>query len=506
MINVTGEHLRLLFGIKLKQLRVQKKMALKDLAARTGMSISYLSEIEKGKKYPKPEKMFLLAQALDSTFDELVALKIGDTTNPLTMLLESPLLQEFPFHLFGIDPRNIIDLASNSPDKVGALIQTLSEITRIYDMRVEHFLFAALRSFQKMHHNYFEDLEQAAERFCREYDYPENPPFKISLLKKILTSSFGHTIDETTLQQYPELNFFRSITVEGKKTAILVNKNLLPSQKAFIYGRELGYSFLNLQHRTKTSTWIKVESFEQVLDNFKASYFGGALLINQNALVADLRKLFAARRWDGQAFLRLMRKYNVTPEMFLYRLSQIIPEHFGLTQLYYLRFNSRKGSDSYELTKELNMSALEMPHGIGLNEHYCRRWPSIRYMQALEQQPDSDAAHPLVGAQRSHYIDQDITVFTITLVRPLALRENTLSSMTIGFVIDEAFQERVKFWDDPGVPEMSVNETCERCPLTRQQCPERVAEPKIYEKEKKMARRAQVLEELLASYPGTTAS
>ncbi len=501
MINVTGEHLRLLFGIKLKQLRMQKKMALKDLAARTGMSISYLSEIEKGKKYPKPEKMFLLAQALESSFDDLVALKIGDTTNPLTMLLESPLLQEFPFHLFGIDPRNIIDLASNSPDKVGALLQTLSEITRIYDMRVEHFLFAALRSFQKLHHNYFEELEQAAARFCRQYDYPEKPPFKINRLKTILSGSFDHLIDENTLRRYPELRIFRSVTIEGKKTAILVNKNLLPSQKAFIYGRELGYSFLGLQHRTKTSTWIKVESFEQVLDNFKASYFAGALLINQEALVSDLRKFFSAERWDGQAFLRLMRKYNVTPEMFLYRLSQIIPEHFKLTQLYYLRFNSRKGSNAYELTKELNMSALEMPHGIGLNEHYCRRWPSIRYMQALEKQnPDSDAAHPLIGAQRSHYIDQDIRVFTITLVRPLALREDRLSSMTIGFVIDEAFKETVRFWNDREVPELQVNETCERCPLSAQDCRERVAEPKIYLKEKKMEKRAQVLEELLASY------
>jgi transcriptional regulator with XRE-family HTH domain len=56
---------RILFGLKLKQLRQKKNLSFAELAAETGMSISYLNEIEKGKKFPKEEKLDKLAAALE---------------------------------------------------------------------------------------------------------------------------------------------------------------------------------------------------------------------------------------------------------------------------------------------------------------------------------------------------------------------------------------------------------------------------------------------------------
>ena len=55
-----------------------------------------------------------------------------------------------------------MDLFSASPKNAGALLKTFLEIIRGYDMSVEQFILAALRSYQKMQHNYFEDLEEAA--------------------------------------------------------------------------------------------------------------------------------------------------------------------------------------------------------------------------------------------------------------------------------------------------------------------------------------------------------
>ncbi|RMD75660.1 MAG: XRE family transcriptional regulator, partial [Bacteroidetes bacterium] len=39
---------RIIFGLKVKQARLERNLSFQELAARTGMSVSYLNEIEKG--------------------------------------------------------------------------------------------------------------------------------------------------------------------------------------------------------------------------------------------------------------------------------------------------------------------------------------------------------------------------------------------------------------------------------------------------------------------------
>ncbi|MFT6865701.1 MAG: transcriptional regulator with XRE-family HTH domain, partial [Cyclobacteriaceae bacterium] len=54
---------KLILGFKIKHLRLQKKVSYQELSQATGLSVSYLNDIEKGKKYPKPDKIRVLAQA-----------------------------------------------------------------------------------------------------------------------------------------------------------------------------------------------------------------------------------------------------------------------------------------------------------------------------------------------------------------------------------------------------------------------------------------------------------
>jgi hypothetical protein len=497
-MHISGEDLRLLLGVKLKQLRQDKGFSLKELAEKTDLSISYLSEIEKGKKYPKPEKIIQIAQALDVSFDELVSIKVDEARNPLTAILNAPLIKEFPFQFFGIAPREVFDLITHSPHEAGALIRTLLEIGRAYDMRVEQFLFAALRSYQKMHQNYFEDFEKAAAAFVAEHHWRVEPPISDEQLRSVLIDEYGYELDETTLNNYPALKGFRSIWINGSQPKLLLNGKLLPSQKAFILGREIGFCHLKLKDRPTTSSWLKVESFEQVLNNFKASYFAGALLINRDLLQQDLTIFFQNARWEGEKFLALMKRYEATPEMFLYRLSQLIPKLFDLQEMFYLRFSNEAGSERYFLTKELNVSRVLVPHGIGLNEHYCRRWLSISLLKELaERQRRGEKQTTLIAAQRSRFIDSDAEFFTFTLARPLALTEGTNSSMTLGFLINEAFKQTVRFWDDPSILRKEVNETCERCGLPEALCRDRVAPPVIYQKQQDQKTREKVLQQLV---------
>jgi hypothetical protein len=265
-----------------------------------------------------------------------------------------------------------------------------------------------------------------------------------------------------------------------------------------------------------TGSWLNIDSFGQVLNNFKASYFAGALLIEENALVDALGGLFARDRWDGQAFLDCMGRFDATPEMFFYRLTQVVPERLGLEEIFFLRFHHAAGSDDYRLTKVLNLSHVPVPHGIGLDEHYCRRWPSLRLLAHLdgplsEARPSVVGSIPLasahlppatppilpVAAQRSRFLNEDATFFVIAVSRPLSLTEGVRSCVSLGFLVDDGFRERVRFWADPEVPEVAVNLTCERCGLTPEECQDRVAPPTIFRREREREAQARALTELL---------
>jgi hypothetical protein len=139
-----------------------------------------------------------------------------------------------------------------------------------------------------------------------------------------------------------------------------------------------------------------------------------------------------------------------------------------------------------------------VPHGIGLNEHYCRRWLSISlFKQLAARQKNGERPAAIVAAQRSRFLESDAEFFVITVARPLMLTEGANSSISLGFLIDDAFKKAVRFWDDPAVPRVEVNETCERCGLSEALCQDRVAPPAIYRQQQQQKTREGVLQELV---------
>jgi len=289
----------------------------------------------------------------------------------------------------------------------------------------------------------------------------------------------GYVIDESTLSDHPILNHYRSVYLEGQPPRLLVNGKMMAAQKAFIYAREIGYNALNLKERAITSSWLKVKTFNQVFNNFKASYFAGALLMNRQTMIKELESLFAKPEWVDGAILLLMDRLAVTPEMFFYRLTEILPAHFGMKDLYFVRFTHDPTDDRLELTKVLNMSDASVPHGLWLNEHYCRRWPDSELFRKVEtERKRTDRFKPIMATQRSHFEQADATYFVLSMARPLTLSPGKNSCVSIGLLIDDAFKQTVKAWNDAGIPEQVVNLTCERCGIA--DCRERAAEPSLY--------------------------
>ena len=494
------ENLRFILGLKLRTLRHERGDSLKAVAERSGLSVSYLSEIEKGKKYPKPDKLIDLASALDVSYDELVSLSVQDNLDPLKEVFSSAFIREFPFELFGLEPNDVFALVSDQPTRSGALIRTFLEVGRTYDMQVEHFLFAALRSYQQMHNNHFPDLEAAAQDFRQRQGWPAGTPPSADTLRTLLTDTHGYRVDLSTLADHPELSGFRSVFVDGSPPTLLVNSDLMPIQRAFVYAREIGYREFEMEERAQTSSWLQVESFEQLLNNFKASYFAGSVIIDRETLLDDLDAIFGIPTWRPDALSACMARYNATPEMMMYRLTQLLPHHFGLDDFFFLRFYHEPGSADFRLTKILNMSDVPVPHGVGLNEHYCHRWPAIQLLKEMGQAQQHDALStapsedPQVHAQRSYFLNEEAEYFVLSTARPLALQPETNSCVSVGFLMNDAFRDRIRCWQDDAIPAVDVNLTCERCPLKA--CDVRAAPPTIHESDQAQQRKEAAVEEL----------
>jgi hypothetical protein len=266
------------------------------------------------------------------------------------------------------------------------------------------------------------------------------------------------------------------------------------AQEAFVLGREIAFNYLNLSERPYVSTSFPVRSFDEVLNNFRASYFAGALLMEEEALVRDLQQLFEMPTWDASKWLDLLSKYNVSPEMFMQRLTNLLPRHFGLQSLFFLRFDQANAAAPYELTKELHLSRLHNPHGNELHEHYCRRWISLRLLAEMRLQATPGAPAMAIGAQRSRYYGTDNEYICLTLARAATAAEPAVS-VTVGLLCDENLKRTVRFIADPAIPLRIVNETCERCPIP--DCEVRSAPPVEIERQQQQQQLAEAVAALV---------
>ena len=163
-------------------------------------------------------------------------------------------------------------LFTASPKKAAALISTYMEIPRAYDINVELFFLASLRAYQEMHSNYFEEVEELAEQFVLEQKWTRL--FLPTREELIETLHQLHSVDarEEDFSKYPELTDQRFIFLPGKSSQLLLNNQLVPSQHVYYLALQIGYSELKIRKRIRTSPHQQFDSFDQVMDNFRASF------------------------------------------------------------------------------------------------------------------------------------------------------------------------------------------------------------------------------------------
>lgn len=479
--------IKMIFGFKAKYLRQQHGLSLEELAERAQLSKSYLHEIEKGKKYPKVDRIHSLAKALGVDYDYMVSMRSSKKLQPIVDLLSSDFVKEFPLELFGISPEKLFELFSNTPDKVNAFVTTIFKITRNYQMEREHFYMAALRSYQDLHDNYFPNLERAVRDFRSKMGLPPKSVITTEQLEELLAKHYDITTDTERMGQSAALKLQRSYYKEGRRT-LYINTGLSSAQKNFLLGRELAFQYLALEERPYFTRIIEVDSFERLLNNFKASYFSVALLMEETGMVADLQSFAKQYEWRPEGLHELLQKYNVTPEMLLQRWTNLLPQHFGIKDLFFIRLVGAKGLQHFRMTKELHLSQMHNPYANQLNEHYCRRWVSVNLVKQ-QKTVGATTRLPLVDAQISAYWQTPNRYLCLSMAKPDFHYPERGISVTIGLLINEQLRQHFRFVDSSSVPARLVHTTCERCGIA--DCEARAVAPVVLEQQR---RREEILQ------------
>ncbi len=488
------EYIRLVFGLKLKQIRTDKKLSLFGLAKLTGLSKSYLNEIEKGKKYPKTDKIVILSEKLEVTYDHLVSLKLDKNLAPIGEILQSKILKEIPLDLFGIKESNLIDIVANAPAKVNAFISTIIKISQNYNLTRENFFLASLRSYQEAHNNYFEDIENNVVAFAKAYHINLNKPINSKDLEDILISEYGYTINNKELSKHQKLLELRTIYIPKNKT-LLIYDTVNEAQKTFIYAKEIAYNYLKIENRLYTFPWIKFESFDQVLNNFIASYFAGALIIPKDNLIENLTHFFSLKEWQPLQLHKITKNYNCSDETFYQRLTNILPKHFNIKNLFFLRFTHKENSGFFKLSKELHITQQQAPHANRNNEHYCRRWLSIETIKDLEKSTDKNSSY---GIQISSYENTKNEYLVLSAATADPFKDNNNRSVNIGMLLSPHLKKKIQFFKENTFTKKTVGVTCETCAIKN--CKERVAEPRILNKKTRNNEIAKTIENIIQSY------
>ena len=479
------QHGKIILGLKIRKARIERQLSFADFSKITGLSVSYLNEIEKGKKFPKQDKIEIIADALQTDVDALTSRELPRSLAVVDDLLQSNFLNELPLDIIGLDLSNVIKMIADAPTKVGAFVATLLELSRNYALVEENFYFGTLRAYLEMNNNYFKDLEEEVQHFIDEFFLPTGMPVPTNTLKRILEETYGYEIKEDGLKNYPELTHVRAVFVPQKKQ-LLLNCRLTTTQIAFQLGKELGFNTLNLKHRALTSSLLRVNSFEEVLSHFKAGYFSAALLIHKDSFAEDLKQFLKHPHWEESWLKNLLQKYQAAPETLFQRITNLLPEIFDINNLFFLRTILTPSDKKFRINRELHLGKKHPPHSNGLNEHYCRRW--------LAYSLSKDLQHPnqvKIGIQNGIF-QNDKTYLCLTVTTKTG--DDKIIGLTIGILKDKHTNKIIKFAADPNIPTVQVNTTCERCPIRN--CSSRAAEPTIIEKKEQFKSMMKTIEKI----------
>ena len=188
-------------------------------------------------------------------------------------------------------------------------------------------------------------------------------------------------------------------------------------------------------------------------------------------MIEKLNVFVAKEDPKPQEFVQLITDFKVSPESFYQRLTNLLPKDFQLKNLFFLRMSHKIGSDNYKIKKELHITNQQEPHANEMNEHYCRRWVSVRTMvESLKQ----NKAH-FFDAQISCYENSKNEYLVFSSATPDPFKKDHIRSISVGILITPTLKKKFKFIDNESITKQIVGVTCETCAV--KDCSVRAATP-----------------------------
>ena len=457
---------RILFGLKLRQLRQSRELSFQQLGQLTGMSVSYLNEIEKGKKSPKQDKLGDLARALDVSIEELTDLTLESQMMPVADLLRSNFLNELPLDRFGIELSKIVEIIASAPARVGAFISTLLELSRNYALLDENFYIAALRSWLEMHENYLEDSEAFAKTCRKSVGWiPEYVP-SVQDLADILIEQYDYRILFNELDQHTAFSGLERVFITTDRTLLLAS-SLEERDLRYHLAEELAYQEMSIADRSFVAPMLEVKSFDIALAHARANAFAGALLLPAAQVDAELKIFFGEGPPALDIFQHFLKHYKVTPALLLDRVSAMLPRFRDIRSLFLIQL-TESSPGNLQVTRELHIGQRHWAHSNGLLEHYCRRWIGSQLL--LRGREDVQ-----IGIQISRYYgsEKDYLILAIADKQHDGKRQSTFIGLPLTPELEGISPALLK----ADLKRVEVNNTCERCPITT--CTERAAKPTV---------------------------
>jgi len=451
-MNISAENIKLIFGLKVKELRHEHNFSLAKLSDITGISKSYLNEIEKGKKYPKPEKITWLARALDTTYEQLVSPHLSKRLAPISDLIQSNVLNELPLDFFGIEPIDLLALLSEAPTRFSAFVDAVIQIGRDHDLRVESLYFSVLRSYQEMYDNYFPELERLAKQ-CRKnmgID-PRNNNITEELIEE-LTKTYRYSIEFDGFKNHPDLESVLYLLIPGHSPRLLINKAINRSQLLLLLARQLGLNILNIKDLPYTSSWVETRSFDHVLNNFRSFYFASALLLDERIFTKGLVDFTKRTTFNPNEVIDLMESNNSSPEMYMLRITNLVPHYFRFPQLFFVRYNHHLANDRIVLNKALHGSGLDKSSRLNLGERACQRWAADRSLKLLKStQQRGQYIRPICTIYQVQYSESSLPYLIISVSGSVADGSELNYCISVGFLVNKRFQARINFSEDSAI-------------------------------------------------------
>lgn len=492
-MKISKNIVRLIFGLKVNQLRQKNDMSLDVLSKESGISKSYINEIEKGKKYPQADKIISLSRALGVTYDHMVSLQLDGELAQLNDILLSDKMQVIPLTSFGLDESTLVEMMIDNPEKTQLMLSTLLSFTQYKGLTKKDFLISSSTAHKESHNNYFAHLEEHSQQ-CRGSFFSSFDVINSDNLINYAKKQFDIDTKLLTEEEFAAFHQIHSVYVE-KKRLLLLNPKLSEVQKVFCIAKEMG-NHCHKQNITRILSFPMQEydNFEQVKNDIESTYFAKAFLAPKDSLIEDLKELFAQETFQQELFETMLAKYSISAFNLLRRMTNLWREIFAFNRFFLLAFSHERNSTKFEMNLDLNFLEQNRPE-TNDDDHYCRR-TSARgiIINHLGNPVGSNEIRSKIS--KLHMAGHVLNLFTLSAIEENELEPNIVKSLTIATLTTPTVLDTVKFLNS--LESTDVGYTCETCVVKN--CAEREAPAILIKKELEDKELKQNISELIKNY------